>query len=756
MIEKEIIKTEVTENASEEELQSDSGVYAMARAVLYSVHDTTEPSDDDELNDDENGEYPGTENGDTGSDSNTTPDGEQGNAGNGDTESGANTTPEGEHEVPDNDDKISTTTTTIPGNGKHCCACTCDMGCCKKTTPNGEHCCACDCDTGCCKKTTPVDEHHPPINNDISGTTTTTIPCDGEHCCACNCDTECCKKKTQNGEHCCACDCDTGCCKKTTPVDEHHPPVNNDIGGTTTTTIVTPPSGVLVESITVTPSTITLKLGTTYELPVLPNTFTGVNGAEPLSNLTASIVPANATEKKVSWISFDSDIITVETGWYNGEIYQTLKAVGNGIAKLYAYDWNENGKRGECTVYVGGAPVTGITLDCTYKTMQINESDYIFESVLPSNALNKKVIWSSSNSLIAEVDAVGKVTAKTSGTAVITAKTKEGGYTATCTIYVVSRVIIEKYPDANHNRIVFPNGKIWNCINFDIINDYTLKENDYESQRFFDNTYETKVIDPNQIPRYDEPMKEYSDEEIKLIYLIDPHGLAAYVHEYAKNLPEPGDDPETMLGKILDYKDRIFSLLFNRSPDYYARTIDGVWYETSDRHGLIELMSESEFLFGTHTIYDGFTLREFVTVAIDIISMVIQCPAIAQFKNVVNIISKVIEYFSLVRSVATSVLDADFNGLVTAIVDGVVGEEDLEESFIIPAEYKTQNYTVSWAFKLHSFSSDLGSLADTFNNGPHFYKEVFTQCQNDTGFDVYIRMSDNNLVSISDIKNIIE
>jgi hypothetical protein len=56
-------------------------------------------------------------------------------------------------------------------------------------------------------------------------------------------------------------------------------------------------------------------------------------------------------------------------------------------------------------------------------------------TVTPSNATYKTVIWVSSNSNIASVNN-GKVTAINSGTAVITASTVEGTYTATCTVNV--------------------------------------------------------------------------------------------------------------------------------------------------------------------------------------------------------------------------------------------------------------------------------------------------------------------------------
>ena len=111
----------------------------------------------------------------------------------------------------------------------------------------------------------------------------------------------------------------------------------------------------LVDYISLNQTEITLDhIGKVYELPVLSNTFTGVAGAEPLNTLVASTVPSYANEKKVVWTSFDRDVIKIDSGWYNGQRYQTLTVVGNGTAKLYAYDWNENGKRGECTVHAGG------------------------------------------------------------------------------------------------------------------------------------------------------------------------------------------------------------------------------------------------------------------------------------------------------------------------------------------------------------------------------------------------------------------
>ena len=85
--------------------------------------------------------------------------------------------------------------------------------------------------------------------------------------------------------------------------------------------------------------------------------------------------------------------------------------------------------------------VESVSLNSTSMTMVEGDSQSLTATVSPSNADNKKVSWSSSNSSVASVDDRGTVTAIAPGTATITAKTEDGGKTATCSVTVNSRVI---------------------------------------------------------------------------------------------------------------------------------------------------------------------------------------------------------------------------------------------------------------------------------------------------------------------------
>lgn len=85
--------------------------------------------------------------------------------------------------------------------------------------------------------------------------------------------------------------------------------------------------------------------------------------------------------------------------------------------------------------------VLGVKLDKQAYQLAVGESVILNATVVPENAADKRVSWQSSSTDIAAVDENGKVTAKAKGTAVITATTKDGDYSAACKITVMEKVI---------------------------------------------------------------------------------------------------------------------------------------------------------------------------------------------------------------------------------------------------------------------------------------------------------------------------
>lgn len=147
------------------------------------------------------------------------------------------------------------------------------------------------------------------------------------------------------------------------------------------------------------------------------------------SSLTATISPTNATNKTVHWSTSNSSVATVDNG--------VVKGVSAGTATITAMA-EDGGYKATCAVTVKVSP-TGVKLNTSSATLNVGKTTTLTSTISPSNATNKNVTWSSSNTAVATVSG-GKVTAVANGTATITCKTADGGYTAACTVTVKTPV----------------------------------------------------------------------------------------------------------------------------------------------------------------------------------------------------------------------------------------------------------------------------------------------------------------------------
>ncbi len=146
--------------------------------------------------------------------------------------------------------------------------------------------------------------------------------------------------------------------------------------------------------------------------------------------ITATVTPTNADNREVTWSSSAPTVASVDQ---SGNI--TAKSVGNATITVTAKDGS--GVTATCWVNVTDIKVTGITLNKTTLNIKTGATEQLTAKVLPTDATNSKVTWSSNEPTVAEVDQTGMITAKKEGSAVITVTAQDGsGKTATCQVNV--------------------------------------------------------------------------------------------------------------------------------------------------------------------------------------------------------------------------------------------------------------------------------------------------------------------------------
>lgn len=145
--------------------------------------------------------------------------------------------------------------------------------------------------------------------------------------------------------------------------------------------------------------------------------------------LTATVNPADATEKTVVWASDNRSVASVSEG--------TIAAKSAGTVTISAM---ANGQCATCVVTVNPVLVTGVSLNKTSTSLHVGSAESLSATVTPSNATNKNVSWSSSNTSVATVDDKGLIIGKSTGTARITVRTEDGSKTAFCDVTVTPLV----------------------------------------------------------------------------------------------------------------------------------------------------------------------------------------------------------------------------------------------------------------------------------------------------------------------------
>lgn len=148
-------------------------------------------------------------------------------------------------------------------------------------------------------------------------------------------------------------------------------------------------------------------------------------------SLAATVAPEDASDKSVAWSSGNSAVASVS----NGKV--TANKPGSAVIKVVT---NDLSKEAACTVTVK-RHAESVELSQKEIKLYLGENRSLTATVLPSDASDKNVTWSSSNPNVATVSTAGNVVSKSIGTTVITVKTADGGHQASCHVTVLEPVV---------------------------------------------------------------------------------------------------------------------------------------------------------------------------------------------------------------------------------------------------------------------------------------------------------------------------
>ena len=170
------------------------------------------------------------------------------------------------------------------------------------------------------------------------------------------------------------------------------------------------------------------KYVTGIEVSPSSHTFTAIGETH---TFTATVLPSDAADNSVTWSSSNTSVATVNptTG--------TVTSVADGTCTITATANDGSGVSGSASVIVDTYVYpTSVSVTPATGEIFVGETLQLTATVLPDNANNKSVTWSSDNNSVATVSATGLVTGVAAGSVTITATTVDAGKTGSATITV--------------------------------------------------------------------------------------------------------------------------------------------------------------------------------------------------------------------------------------------------------------------------------------------------------------------------------
>lgn len=215
--------------------------------------------------------------------------------------------------------------------------------------------------------------------------------------------------------------------------------------------------------------------------------YQGYNLDELVQNVNESVAKVDAMEQDVTELKSGMSEISSKA------FSSTAKVLLISLLKnaVYTSDQTDTIDALDTALNIGDiVAVTGISLDASTKTVTAGSTVTITATVTPSNATNKGIVWTSSDKSVVTVSG-GIVTGVGNGTAVITAKTVDGGFTATCSVTSTVVNLLDRSKSSVSNYVNRDNGQIVSSDTFDATDLIWLEPNTtyYSEGCYLENFY---------------------------------------------------------------------------------------------------------------------------------------------------------------------------------------------------------------------------------------------------------------------------
>lgn len=435
------------------------------------------------------------------------------------------------------------------------------------------------------------------------------------------------------------------------------------------------------------------------------------------------VSPSNATNRKVYWSSCCSDIATVDSDG-------TVRPQSPGVVDIYATTEDGN-LTAKCTITINEyIPVRSIRFANSELTLKQSNTKKLNAIIEPSNATYPQVIWQSCCPDIATVDSNGTIIPHSPGYVDIYATTVDGSLTTKCTVHVVIEDVTIKTVDY-FTEVHFESGKIWKCINKDMI---YKPEN--ATRMLIDRSNFNLFVNPNTIPIVHE-FRYYSPEEFKVLFAIDPLGVARYIEQYASFKCES-------LRETLQLKDEFFELFFDRKPKYFTLTNDGGWIETTDKSDPENVISESESYFGIHSIgnIDGIRI---LTNLVDIGTYVLSLLAKSE------ITEELIELGGTLIKIGLYCYDEDYASAAKELLKYAINVDSETD----PDEFDIYGELLDPVFDTLALLNNMQDILDCLSEKQMYYCATIDYCVNKVNYNVKLQLQNGNVYTLASINDLI-